>query len=82
MTKSSINHRAAIVRSMNTLVLSLNNEEPLFSSWLYIVPDEATEDDFVQIAEDEDLFIDVVDTFKDIMNGYLKDGFCIDNKLY
>lgn len=82
MTREMIKHRAAIVRSMNTLVLALNNEEPLFHSWLYIVPDEATEDDFEQIAEDEELFTDVVDTFKDIMNDYLKDGFYIDNKLY
>ena len=82
MTKEMIKHRAAIVRSMNTLVLALNNEEPLFHVWLYIVPDEATEDDFEQIAEDEELFTETVDAFTEIMNGYLKDGFYIGEKLY
>ena len=82
MTKELTNHRAAIVRSMNTMVLALNNEEPIFHGWLFLVPDEATEDDFVSIAEDEELFTEVVDEFKDIMNGYMEDGFYIGEKLY
>ena len=41
-----------LVKSMNTIVKELNNEEAYYGSWIYIVPDEADDEDFRDIAED------------------------------
>lgn len=71
-----------LVKSMNTIVVALNNEEPYYQRWIHIVPDCATDEDFWDIAADENLFKDTVNCFKDIMKDYLKDGIYIDKNLY
>ena len=71
-----------MVKSMNTIVKELNNEEAYYGMWIYIVPDEATDEDFRDIAEDEELFVDTVNCFKSIMEHYMKDGLYIGDKLY
>ena len=71
-----------LVRSMNTIVTALNNEEPYYQRWIDIVPDCASDEDFRDIAENEELFKDTVDCFKGIMKDYLKDGIYIDRALY
>ncbi len=71
-----------LVKSMNTIVTALNNEEAYYQHWIYIVPDDPKDEDFRDIAEDESLFQDAVDCFKNIMRFYLKDGICINNVLY
>lgn len=70
-----------MIKSMHTIVTALNNEEA-YMKWIYIVPDEADEDDLKDIAEDEELFELTVKCFKGIMKHYLKDGLYINNKLY
>lgn len=70
-----------IVKGMNEVILSMNNEEA-YMTWIYIVPDEASDYDFMDIADDEELFADTVQCFKRLMNKYLKDGLYIDGKLY
>ena len=67
---------------MNTIVTALNNEEPYYQRWIDIVPDCASDEDFRDIAENEELFKDTVDCFKGIMKDYLKDGIYIDRALY
>lgn len=77
-----MNEKFELVKSMNTIVTALNNEEPYYQRWIYIVPDCASDEDFRDIAEDEELFKDTVDCFKGIMKDYLKDGIYIDKTLY
>ena len=48
----------------------------------YIVPDGADDEDFYDIAVDEELFVDTVKCFKGIMRNYLKDGIYIGDILY
>lgn len=38
-----------LVKSMNTIVKELNNEEAYYGKWIYIVPDEADDEDFRDI---------------------------------
>ena len=71
-----------LVKSMNTIVTALNNEEAYYQHWIYIVPDAPDDEDFRDIAENESLFQDTVDCFKNIMRFYLKDGICINDVLY
>ena len=77
-----MNEKFELVKSMNTIVTALNNEEPYYQRWIHIVPDCASDEDFRDIAEDEELFKDTVDCFKGIMKDYLKDGIYIDKALY
>ena len=70
-----IRERFEMVKAMHTLIQALNNEHAYYCHWIYIVPDEATDDDLEYIAEDDELFMDTVRCFKDCMEMYLPDGF-------
>ena len=82
MMKKVEDRKFELVKSMNIIVKELNNEEAYYGSWIYIVPDEADDEDFRDIAEDEELFVDTVKCFKGIMRNYLKDGIYIGDTLY
>lgn len=72
-----------LVKAMNTIVKSLNNEEAYYNHWIYIVPDGADDDDLYDIATDEELFNDTVKCFKRNMREYLKDGIYVGgNEVY
>lgn len=81
MDNNVIKCKADLISSMNCIVTNLNNEDA-YSQWIYIVPDCADADDFQSIAEDEELFVDAINSFKDIIHCYLKDGIYINKKLY
>ncbi len=76
------NERFEAVKAMNTLVKSLNDESAYYNHWIYIVPDEASDDDLEYIAEDEELFKDTVSMFLRIMKVYADDGMYIADALY
>ena len=83
MTKDIEKRKFELLKSMNTIVQALNNEDAYFGSWRYVVPDEADDEDFRDIAKDEDLFVHTVNCFKRIMRNYLRDGIYIGgNELY
>lgn len=62
-----------LIRGMNAIVISLNNEDA-YDLWTLVIPDDATEEDFEDICEDADLFQSAVHAFMKIMNTYGKDG--------
>ena len=77
------NEKFELLKAMNTIVKSLNNEEAYYGDWIYIVPDEADDEELQEIAfEDEETFVDAVKSFKRCMKHYLKDGFYIADNLY
>ena len=39
-------NRYEIMKSMHTIICAMNNEDA-YSSWIYIVPDEASDDDLI-----------------------------------
>ena len=82
MMKKVENRKFALIKSMDTIVKELNNEEAYYGKWIYIVPDGADDEDFYDIAVDEELFVDTVNCFKGIMRNYLKDGIYIGDILY
>ena len=72
-----------LVKSMDTIVRALNNEEAYYGMWIYLVPDEADDEDFREIVEDDILFASIARYFKGIMTGYIEDGIYIGGyKLY
>ena len=77
----AIHGRTELLSAMNTVVRSLSDEDA-YTEWIQVVPDQADEDALVDIACDESLFTDAVDSFKEIMRNYIKDGFCVGTKSY
>lgn len=73
-----------LLKAMHTIVRSLNHEGAYYDRWILIVPDEATDEDLRDIAEDDDdeIFRDSVKCFEGIMRDYIKDGIYVAGKLY
>ena len=64
MSEALYELRVDQLKAMDAFMHSLNNEE-LISLWLTNgVPDEASEDDYYEIAQDEDLYYECVQIFK------------------
>ena len=81
MMKAYNNERADFVRSMNNIMVHMNDENA-YMKWIEVVPDRADEEDFKAIADDEELFDDVVYLFKDLMERYMKNGIYIGKTCY
>lgn len=67
--------RFQIMKCMNYLVKSLNNEEAYYDRWIYLVPDEADDEDLMYIAEHTDLYREACELFRDLVAEYGGDGF-------
>lgn len=68
--------RYEALKAMNFLVKSLNDESAYYNIWCYVIPDEADNDELLDIAEnDMDSFADACKTFRAIMKKYSDDGF-------
>lgn len=61
------------LKLMHSVMMSMNNEDAYYS-WIYVVPDEPSEEDFNYIASDEDEYKDCEDTFYSLFKKYAKDG--------
>ena len=81
MMKAYNNERADFVRSMNNIMVHMNDENA-YMKWIAVVPDGATQDDFEAIADDEELFDSTVYLFKDLMERYMKNGIYIGKTCY
>ena len=73
--------RYKLMKAMNTIVRTMNNEDAYYE-WINIVPDEADDNELMDIAQDDELFADSCNAFKSIMQAYGDDGFCINNKAW
>lgn len=74
--------RFEMLKAMNTLVKLMNNEAA-YMEWIYIIPDQADDDELMDTAMNyPDIFKDAVDCFKDIYERYANDGFYADKQLY
>jgi hypothetical protein len=60
------------VKFMNELILATTDED-VIESWIQVVPDQADEDDFKDIAEDEELFLMTMNKFLNL-SKHLKEG--------
>jgi hypothetical protein len=60
--------RMNLLGGMNDYIINVIGDETLTESWLIDgVPDEATEDDLKEIAEDDDLWYDTVEEFQRLL---------------
>lgn len=81
--------RLNAIIAMHIMVCNIN-DEGAYMTWIYLVPDEATEWDFIDFAKNDDgttenaLFNEAVESFKRLWKNYAaeKDGLCIGGKSY
>ena len=62
--------RMNMLGGMNEYVQCFNDEEAYYNNWIYLVPDECTEDDLESIAEDDESFNDVCILFGKLIKAY------------
>ncbi len=55
------------LKAMHELMLMANDEE-IYMTWIYTVPDEPSEQDFIEIASDEKEYNEVFDLFLRLIN--------------
>lgn len=58
----SLKARIQQLKSMNELICQAN-DEGIYYSWIYLMPDEATEEDFKEIALDDEQYNECFDLF-------------------
>lgn len=81
--------RLNAIIAMHIMVINMN-DEGAYMTWIYLVPDEPSEWDFIDFAMDDDgtesndLFDEAVDLFKRLWNRYAKEtnGLYIGGKCY
>ena len=81
--------RLNAIIAMHIMVCNINYEGA-YMTWIYIVPDEATEWDFIDFAKNDDgttenaLFNEATELFKKLWKKYAeeKNGLYIGGKLY
>lgn len=81
--------RLNAIIAMHIMVCNIN-DEGAYMAWIYLVPDEATEWDFIDFAKNDDgttenaLFNEAVESFKRLWKNYAaeKDGLYIGGKSY
>ena len=79
---TNTNEKFEALRSMNTIIKSMNDESA-YNAWIYIIPDGADDDELMEIAEeDEDSFKDACNLFAKLVRKYMKYGLYIDGEVY
>lgn len=69
-----LTERAEHMKAMHSIIQTMNNEDA-YMEWIYLVPDGATEEDFIDIADDDDMFDEACRLFCTLIRRYGKDGF-------
>ena len=79
---TNTNEKFETLRSMNTIIKSMNDESA-YTAWIHIIPDGADDDELMEIAEeDEDSFKDACNLFAKLVRKYMKYGLYIDGEVY
>lgn len=79
---TNTNEKFEALRSMNTIIKSMNDESA-YSAWIWIIPDGVDDDELQEIAEeDEETFEDACKLFVRLVKKYMKYGLYIDGKVY
>lgn len=66
--------RTEHVKAMNLVIRNMN-DETAYMEWINLVPDRAMELDYVDVADDEELFDDACRLFRTLIKDYGKHGF-------
>lgn len=64
--------RVALLKRMHNVMMNIDNED-YYMAWIYIMPDQPTEEDFLDIAEDEALFNEVLYHYSGIITKAIEE---------
>ena len=68
-SKMGIEERVSLLKAMNTIMLN-ENDEDFIDTWFCLgVPDNASEEDYESIAEEDAAFIDICKEFMKLMRN-------------
>lgn len=75
--------RFEALKSMNTIIKSMNDETAYYNVWIACIPDEADDDELMDIAEnDDETFKEACDLFAYLVQKKMKYGLYIDGEVY
>lgn len=79
-----VNERYEVLKAMNTLAIMCNDESFYYDHWIYIIPDEADDEELLDIAtNDVDTFDFAVACFLNHWSEYARyGGLYVDKKVY
>lgn len=70
-----INSRIAVLKAMDNAIRNMNDEK-VFEPWLMCgVPDDACEEDYMDIANDHENYIEIARLFAKIVKHYADEDF-------
>ena len=76
MTEQYKKDRIELLKAMHRIVCCFNHEDA-YIRWINLVPDCPSEDDFADMAEDDDDMNDAAKLFRTLIKWYGKYGFCV-----
>ena len=66
--------KANLLGGMDAYIRDVVGDEDIFMRWLMVgVPDGSTEEDLMEIAEDEEEFNRIAEVFSNIINNFVED---------
>lgn len=71
-----------MMKAMNLIIKSMNDETPYFDDWILLIPDEADDYDLMMCAENEEIFKDACILFRALIKEYGKSGFYVGEEVY
>lgn len=77
MDTISMGNRVNVLKCMHYIMTVMNDENAYFD-WIDFMPDSPTDDDFAEVASDDDLFNRVTLAFMDICKSYGAYGVFVD----
>lgn len=66
-------YRIRKLKAMHEMVLNIDDEN-YYMTWIYTVPDEPTEEDFIDIAEDIETYNETEELFKRLIVKAIKNN--------
>lgn len=81
MCNNTVSARFKLAKAMHEVICSLN-DEGAYMTWIYLVPDDADDDDLMWFAEDESEFDDLCRLFNKLIKRYGKSGYCFGVKAF
>lgn len=62
-TDQTIKSRVQQLKKWNEEIMNIDDEEAYYGHWILIVPDEATQEDFEEMAEDLEFYEEVKELY-------------------
>lgn len=66
----TIKKRVGLLKGMHEYVLGHISDEEAYMTWILLVPDEPDEEDFQNIAEDDELWEESCELFSRVVRSY------------